>query len=121
MADDGDVGKIFDYTAGITTVGEAMEVPLVAGSTLRIGGTWSSATGSTGCVGAVGVAEHLTPRRAAPAGDIILMTAGAGGGTIATAAIYSGHPDVVERTINLHFLHACEALLRARPSPPSTR
>ena len=38
VADDGDVGKIFDYTAGVTTVGEAMGVPLVAGSTLRIGG-----------------------------------------------------------------------------------
>ena len=38
LADDGDVAKIFDYTAGITTVGEAMGVPLVTGSTLRIGG-----------------------------------------------------------------------------------
>ena len=111
VADDGDVGKIFDYTAGITTVGEAMGVPLVAGSTLRIGGDMVIGDRMTGCVGAVGVAEHLTPRRAAAAGDAILMTAGAGGGTIATAAIYSGHPEVVGRTINLHFLHACEALL----------
>ena len=38
VADDGDVAKIFDYTAGITTVGEMMDVPLVTGSTLRIGG-----------------------------------------------------------------------------------
>jgi hydrogenase expression/formation protein len=111
VADDGDVGKIFDYTAGVTTVGEAMGVPLVAGSTLRIGGDMVIGDRMTGCVGAVGVAEHLTPRRAAAAGDVILMTAGAGGGTIATAAIYSGHPEVVERTINLHFLRACEALL----------
>jgi hydrogenase expression/formation protein len=111
VADDGDVGKIFDYTAGITAVGEAMGVPLVAGSTLRIGGDMVLGDRMTGCVGAVGVAEHLTPRRAAAPGDVILMTEGAGGGTIATAAIYSGHPDVVERTINLHFLHACEALL----------
>ena len=111
VADDGDVGKIFDYTAGITTVGEAMGVPLVAGSTLRIGGDMVIGDRMTGCVGAVGVAEHLTPRRAAAAGDVVLMTAGAGGGTIATAAIYSGHPEVVRRTINLHFLHACEALL----------
>ena len=29
VADDGDVAKIFDYTRGITTVGEAMNVPLV--------------------------------------------------------------------------------------------
>jgi hydrogenase expression/formation protein len=111
VADDGDVGKIFDYTAGITTVGEALGVPLVAGSTLRIGGDMVIGDRMTGCVGAVGVAEHLTPRRAAAPGDVILMTGGAGGGTIATAAIYSGHPDVVDRTINLHFLQACEALL----------
>jgi hydrogenase expression/formation protein len=39
------------------------------------------------------------------------MTEGAGGGTIATAAIYSGFPEVVDATINLHFLKACEALL----------
>ncbi|MDD1661472.1 MAG: AIR synthase related protein [Methanomicrobiales archaeon] len=111
VADDGDVAKIFDYTAGITTVGEAMGVPLVSGSTLRIGGDMVIGDRMTGCVGAVGVARHITPRRAAAAGDVILMTAGAGGGTIATAAIYSGHPKVVERTINLHFLRACEALL----------
>ncbi len=41
------------------------------------------------------------------------MTEGAGGGTIATAAIYSGYPDVVERTINLQFLKAVEALLKS--------
>jgi hydrogenase expression/formation protein len=117
VADDGDVGKIFDYTAGVTTVGEAMGVPLVAGSTLRIGGDMVIGDRMTGCVGAVGVAQHLTPRRAAAAGDVILMTAGAGGGTIATAAIYSGHPDVVGRTMNLHFLHACEALLSSPVLP----
>ena len=33
VADDGNVAKIFDYTAGITTVGEMMDVPLVTGST----------------------------------------------------------------------------------------
>ena len=41
------------------------------------------------------------------------MTEGAGGGTIATAAIYSGFPDVVEKTINIQFLRACEALLKS--------
>jgi len=111
VADDGDVAKIFDYTAGITTVGEAMGVPLVSGSTLRIGGDMVLGDRMTGCVGAVGLARHLTPRRAAAPGDVILMTEGAGGGTIATAAIYSGHPGVVERTINLQFLRACDALL----------
>jgi len=113
VADDGDVAKIFDYTAGITTVGEAMDVPLVTGSTLRIGGDMVLGSRLTGCVGAVGVAEHLTARKATEAGDVILMSEGAGGGTIATAAIYSGFPDVVEQTINLNFLNACEILMKS--------
>jgi hydrogenase expression/formation protein len=111
VADDGDVGKIFDYTAGVTAVGEAMGVPLVAGSTLRIGGDMVLGDRMTGCVGAVGVAEHLTPRKDVAPGDLLLMTEGAGGGTITAAALYSGHPEVVEHTINLSFLQACEALL----------
>jgi len=111
VADDGDVAKIFDYTAGVSAVGEAMGVPLVTGSTLRIGGDMVLGTRMTGCVGAVGVANHLTARKAIQPGDVLLMTEGAGGGTIATAAIYSGFPEVVEETINLHFLKACEALL----------
>jgi hydrogenase expression/formation protein len=117
VADDGDVAKIFDYTAGITAVGEVMNVPLVTGSTLRIGGDMVLGARMTGCVGAVGVATHLTARKGARPGDAILMTEGAGGGTIATAAIYSGYPEVVDQTINLHFLQACEALL-ASDMPP---
>src|SRR5512139_401135 len=113
VADDGDVAKIFDYTAGITTVGEAMNVPLVTGSTLRIGGDMVLGNRLTGCVGAVGVAEHLTARKSTCPGDVLLMTEGAGGGTIATAAIYSGFPDVVEQTINLNFLVACETLMKS--------
>lgn len=111
VGDDGDVAKIFDYTAGVAAVSEAMDVPLVTGSTLRIGGDMVLGSRLTGCVGAVGVAEHLTARKSIAPGDVLLMTEGAGGGTIATAAIYSGFPEVVEQTINLHFLRACEALL----------
>jgi hydrogenase expression/formation protein len=111
VADDGDVAKIFDYTAGITAVGEAMGVPLVTGSTLRIGGDMVLGSRMTGCVGAVGVANHLTARKETRPGDVILMTEGAGGGTIATAALYSGYPEVVEATINLNFLLSAEALL----------
>ena len=117
VADDGDVAKIFDYTAGITAVGEMMDVPLVTGSTLRIGGDMVLGARMTGCVGAVGVANHLTARKGTRPGDVILMTEGAGGGTIATAAIYSGYPGVVEHTINLHFLQACEALLASDVLP----
>src|SRR5208282_4871122 len=112
VADDGDVAKIFDYTAGITTVGEAMDVPLVTGSTLRIGGDMVIGSRMTGCVGAVGVAHHLTARKSTQPGDVLLMTEGAGGGTIATSAIYSGFPEVVEETINLNFLVTCEALIK---------
>jgi hydrogenase expression/formation protein len=113
VADDGDVAKIFDYTAGITAVGEAMDVPLVTGSTLRIGGDMVLGSRLTGCVGAVGIAEHMTARKATAAGDVLLMTEGAGGGTIATAGIYSGFPDVVEQTINLNFLTTCETLMQS--------
>ena len=38
LADDGDVGKIFDFTAGVAAVSELVDVPIVAGSTLRVGG-----------------------------------------------------------------------------------
>ena len=90
VADDGDVAKIFDYTAGIAVVAEAMGVPLVTGSTLRIGGDMVLGDRMTGCVGAVGVADYLTARKETRPGDIILMTARAGGGTIATTALNSG-------------------------------
>ncbi|HVP93864.1 MAG TPA: AIR synthase-related protein [Methanoregulaceae archaeon] len=117
VADDGDVAKIFDYTAGITVVGEALDVPLITGSTLRIGGDMVLGSRMTGCVGAVGVADHLTARKETRAGDVILMTEGAGGGTIATAAIYSGFPEVVDATINLHFLSATEAIISSSVLP----
>lgn len=113
VADDGDVAKVFEYTAGVAAVSEAMRVPLVTGSTLRIGGDMVLGSRMTGCVGAVGVARHLTARKSTVPGDILLMTEGAGGGTIATAGLYSGFPEVVEETINLHFLRASEALLES--------
>ncbi|MCQ1538969.1 hypothetical protein FTO68_08250 [Methanocalculus taiwanensis] len=112
VADDGDVAKIFDYTAGITTVSEALGVPLIAGSTLRIGGDMVIGDRMTGCVGVVGVADHITARRKIMPGDLFLMTEGSGGGTIATAAIYSGNAEYVDETINLHFLRACDALVK---------
>jgi hydrogenase expression/formation protein len=113
VADDGDVSKIFDYTAGVTTVGEVMNVPLVSGSTLRIGGDMVIGDRMTGCVGCVGVADHITARREAKPGDVLLMTEGAGGGTIATTALYYGYPEIVEKTINLQFLRAADALLKS--------
>ncbi|PQV43000.1 AIR synthase-related protein [Methanohalophilus euhalobius] len=111
VADDGDVAKIFDHVAGITAVSELTDVPLVTGSTLRIGGDMVIGDRMTGGVGAVGVASAMTARERAEIGDVILMTEGAGGGTISTTALYYGMHDVVDETINIKFLQACEALL----------
>ena len=114
LADDGDVSKVFDYTAGIGAVADVMDVPLVTGSTLRVGGDVVIGDRLTGCVGAVGVASNqgLTARINAREDDVILMTEGAGGGTITATALYNGRSDVVKQTLNLKFLHACDRLLR---------
>jgi hydrogenase expression/formation protein len=112
LADDGDIAKLFDHIAGISTVSELIGVPLVTGSTLRIGGDMVIGDRLTGCVGAVGVADQLTPRKDAAAGDVIMMTEGAGGGTICAAALYYDWHDVVEETLNIKFLQASEALLQ---------
>ncbi|MDP3104390.1 MAG: AIR synthase-related protein [Candidatus Methanoperedens sp.] len=113
VADDGDVAKIFDHIAGITTVSELTGIPLITGSTLRIGGDMVIGERMTGGVGAVGIAESLTARIQAAPGDIIMMTEGAGGGTISTTALYYGKHSTVDETINLKFIDACEALLEA--------
>jgi len=62
VADDGDVAKIFDHIAGITTVSDLTGIPLITGSTLRIGGDMVIGERMTGGVGAVGTAENLTAR-----------------------------------------------------------
>jgi len=113
IADDGDVAKIFDHIAGITTVSELTGIPLITGSTLRIGGDMVIGERMTGGVGAVGITSYLTSRNKTLVGDLILMTEGAGGGTVSTTALYYGMHDVVEETINIHFLEACEALLKS--------
>lgn len=112
LADDGDVAKLFDHIAGIATVAELIHVPLITGSTLRIGGDMVIGDRLTGCVGAVGVSRKLTPRKDAVPGDVIMMTEGAGGGTICSAALYYGMHEVVEETLNIKFLEASEALLQ---------
>lgn len=114
VADDGDVAKIFDHIAGITAVSELTGVPLITGSTLRIGGDMVIGERMTGGVGAVGVAENLTARIQAIPGDVILMTEGAGGGTVSTTALYYGMHKLVDETINLKFIDACEALFEAK-------
>jgi len=113
VADDGDVAKIFDHIAGITTVSELTGIPLITGSTLRIGGDMVIGERMTGGVGAVGITSSLTSRNRTREGDLILMTEGAGGGTVSTTALYYGMHEVVEETINIRFLEACEALLQS--------
>jgi len=113
VSDDGDVAKIFDHIAGITAISELTGIPLITGSTLRIGGDMVIGERMTGGVGAVGTAQSLTARIQAKPGDVILMTEGAGGGTVSTTALYYGMHEIVDETINLKFIDACEALFDA--------
>ncbi|MDV0444484.1 Thiamine-monophosphate kinase [Methanimicrococcus sp. At1] len=119
VADDGDAAMIFDHLAGISAVSDLSGIPLVTGSTLRIGGDMVIGERMTGCVGAVGTveAEGLTARNRAVPGDLILMTEGTGGGTVTTAAVYSGYEkaaEVVDKTLNIDFLIAAQALLDSK-------
>ncbi|MFW9972859.1 MAG: AIR synthase-related protein, partial [Candidatus Odinarchaeota archaeon] len=113
LGDDADVGKLFDFMAGISTVSELARVPITAGSTLRIGGDMVIGNRLVGGVSAVGVCNHLLARRNIKVGDKILMTEGAGGGTVTTTAIYSGNHDVVKETLNIKFLEACNVILNS--------
>ncbi|WP_456454091.1 AIR synthase-related protein [Methanopyrus sp.] len=116
LADDGDVGRLFDFTAGVTAVGAATGVPILAGSTLRVGGDMVHGRRLVAGVACVGTArpDDLTPRRNAKPGDLIVLTEGAGGGTVSTTAIYHGYYDVVEETLNVDFVRAVNALRKEK-------
>ncbi|MFX1406666.1 MAG: AIR synthase-related protein [Promethearchaeota archaeon] len=111
LGDDADVGKLFDFMAGVSTISELAGVPITAGSTLRIGGDMVIGDRFVGGIGAIGITKKVLARRNIEPGDKILMTEGAGGGTITTTAIYSGNHDIVEQTLNIKFLEACEIIL----------
>ncbi len=112
LGDDADVGKLLDFMAGVSAISELTNVPITAGSTLRIGGDMVIGNRFVGGISAVGLAnDRLLARKNIKVGDKILMTEGAGGGTIATTAIYSGNHDVVRETLNIKFLDACEVIL----------
>ena len=114
LADDGDVGKLFDFTAGVCAVSELVNVPLVAGSTLRVGGDMVLGDRLVSAVGAIGISEYPpTARKRAEVGDVILLTEGSGGGTITTTAIYHGMFDVVKETMDISFIKASEAIFDA--------
>ena len=111
LADDGDVSKLLDFTAGICAVSELCDVPLVCGSTLRIGGDMVLGSRLVGGVGAVGSSKNIPQARSnAQIGDAILMTEGCGGGTITTTAIYNDYQDVLEKTLNVEFIKASQLL-----------
>ncbi len=114
LGDDADVGKLFDFMAGVSTISDLTSVPITAGSTLRIGGDMVIGNRFVGGVSAIGLAtKRLLARKNIQPGDKILMTEGAGGGTITTTAIYSGNHEIVKETMNIKFLEACEVLLKA--------
>ena len=114
LADDGDVAKIFDFTAGVAAVSELVDVPIVAGSTLRDGGDMVLGDRFVSAVGSVGVSPYPpTARKGASKGDVILLTEGSGGGTITTTALYNGFFDVVWDTMNVNFVEASHALFEA--------
>ena len=113
LADDGDVGKLFDFTAGVATVSELIDVPIVAGSTLRVGGDMVLGDRLVSAVGSIGVSKYPpTARKRAEADDVILLTEGSGGGTITTTAIYNGFFDVVWETMDIGFIKASNALFK---------
>jgi len=111
LADDGDVSKILEFVAGVSAVSEITGVPLVAGSTLRVGGDMVLGDRLVGAVAAFGVTKGAyDSKKNVKPGDVVIMTEGAGGGTVCTAAIYSGNSDVVFETLNLDFFFALKAL-----------
>lgn len=111
LADDGDISKILDYTAGICAVSELTGVPLVSGSTLRVGGDMVLGDRLVGAVGAVGTSNKKpTARSQSLNDDVILMTEGSGGGTITTTAIYNNYPEVIKETLNVQFIKASNLL-----------
>jgi hydrogenase expression/formation protein len=115
LADDGDVAHLFDFMAGVRVISRLTGIPVVAGSTLRIGGDMVIGTRFVSCVAAVGVtndAAQLAAKKNITPGDIIVCTDNAaGGGTVTVSAIYGGAPEVIEETLNIQFVRASEVLL----------
>ena len=114
LGDDADVGKLFDFMAGVSTISELAQVPITAGSTLRIGGDMVIGDRLVGGLAAIGItSKKILARRNIQLGDKILMTEGAGGGTITTTAVYSGNHEIIKETLNIKFLEAANIILNS--------
>ncbi|MEX2681466.1 MAG: AIR synthase related protein [Candidatus Sigynarchaeota archaeon] len=111
LGDDCDISKLFDFMAGVSCVAELAGVPITAGSTLRIGGDMVIGDRITGGIAGVGICDRILARKDIALECDILMTEGAGGGTIATTAIYNSQPDAIVHTLNIKFVQAINALL----------
>ncbi|MHA1698771.1 MAG: AIR synthase-related protein [Promethearchaeota archaeon] len=114
LGDDADISKLFDFMAGVSCISELTNVPITAGSTLRIGGDMVIGTRITGGIAGVGIAENILARKNIKSDADILMTEGAGGGTIATTAIYNGQPDKIIHTLNIKFLNAMNLIINSK-------
>ena len=109
LSDDSDVGMLFDFEAGVSTITNALNIPILAGSTLRIGGDMVIGERISGGVGAIGVIKgKYFSRSNVSEGQYIVMTEGNGGGTITTTAIYNQYYDVVYETLSIKDLLACK-------------
>ncbi|WP_338599585.1 AIR synthase related protein [Sulfolobus tengchongensis] len=117
LSDDSDVGMLVDFEAGVFTISKALEIPILAGSTLRIGGDLVLGDRISGAVGSVGILKSKDfLRRRIRKGLQIVMTEGSGGGTIATTAIYNGMPEIVSETLYVNDLIACMVVRDYLPS-----
>jgi len=111
LSDDSDLGMLLDFEAGVMSVTEFLGIPILAGSTLRIGGDLVIGERISGGIGAVGLLKKVFfSRDKIEEGDYIVMTEGKGGGTITTTAIYNGFYDVVKETLSLVDLVTCRVI-----------
>jgi hydrogenase expression/formation protein len=112
IGDDGDPAYLLDLEAGVAAVSKYLGAPIVGGSTLRIGGDIVIGRRVVGTVMCVGISGRKPKaRRDVKPGDLILMTKGAGGGTITTTAIYGGRPSIALKTINFNTLAALKEIV----------
>jgi hydrogenase expression/formation protein len=112
IGDDGDPAYLLDLEAGVAAVSKYLGAPIVGGSTLRIGGDMVIGRRVVGTVMCVGISGRKPrARRDVKPGDLILMTKGAGGGTITTTAIYGGRPSIALKTINFNTLAALKEIV----------